>query len=377
MSTWGTGSSKVKVFGDDFNDDKIAKKAKELADKCLANRFKSGIIGVEKEKAPALVAVAGVAGAPATAKEYEEDAFGFIKIVRSKKSNEPVRVFVGETAGPTTANIWDEKTKSYIQVELATTKIGEGANEKTVIEGIKKVEQYTQNGHKIDPPTSLLKIDFFIEKTGDRSGLFALDAPPAPAQAPGSNLQMLHKTEIRNVAQSDQGYYLTNGFAHQNQGGQLLHFRKSPIGKIQATDLNNNNQTRDINAFISTKDDILFEIETERQDNFKKTDEPLISEFMGKAIPKYIPQKEVKGIVLRSGGKIAEANITMEKEISSELLKVLCVFAKDSDNTSASTRIGLKQISRTASPPASSPKDPSANAAQAQKPSCFGILSGG
>jgi hypothetical protein len=98
---------------------------------------------------------------------------------------------------------------------------------------------------------------------------------------------------------------------------------------------------------------------------------------MGKAIPKYIPQKEVKGIVLRSGGKIAEANITMEKEISSELLKVLCVFAKDSDNTSASTRIGLKQISRTASPPASSPKDPSANAAQAQKPSCFGILSGG
>jgi hypothetical protein len=374
MSTWGTGSSKVKVFGDDFSDDKIAKKAKELADKCLANRFKSGIIGVEKEKAPALVAVAGVAGAPATAKEYEEDAFGFIKIVRSKKSNEPVRVFVGETAGPTTANIWDEKTKSYIQVELATTKIGEGANEKTVIEGIKKVEQYTQNGHKIDPPTSLLKIDFFIEKTGDRSGLFALDAPPAPAQAPGSNLQMLHKTEIRNVAQSDQGYYLTNGFAHHEEDKPYVVSAGGSskiIGKIKAKDLNNNIQTRDINDLTSQNGDILFNIETKRQDNFKKTDEPLISEFMGKAIPKYIPQKEVKGIVLRSGGKIAEANITMEKEISSELLKVLCVFAKDSDNTSASTRIGLTQISRTASPPASSPNNPSGNPAQVTKPRCF------
>ena len=92
---------------------------------------------------------------------------------------------------------------------------------------------------------------------------------------------------------------------------------------------------------------------------------------MGKAIPKYIPQKEVKGIVLRSGGKIAEANITMEQEPSDRALRFFCACAKASGKIFASTRTSSTQISKTGSPPASSPNHPFAEGAQVTKPRSF------
>jgi hypothetical protein len=393
MSTWGTGSSpNVKVFDDDFSDDKIAKKAKELADKCLANRFKSGIIGVEVEKASASVAGAGVAGAglagaPAPAKEYEDVAIGFIKIMRSKKSKEePVRVFVGETEGPTTANIWDEKTKSYIQVELATTKIGEGANEKTVIDGIKKVQQIAQNGDKIDPPTSLSKIDFFIEKRGDRSGLFApadpaAPPPPPPAPAPGSDLQMLQKIEIRGGSKVEGGgdYYLTNGFAHQKEdkpydgsaGGS-----SKIIGKIQVTNsAQSTDSTKDIefseSFYHNNYNQIGIKINSGRDQS--KCNEKLISEFMKKSIPEYKSptdqSKQVQGIALRHKGQMNISEIGVSDNFDKYFSRVFpCATA--SQNPAGEPTITQKTISKT-SAPIPSPKDPSAQVAQVAELHCF------
>jgi len=378
MSTWGRGlttGNKVKVFDDDFNDDKIAKKAKELADKCLANRFKSGIIGVEEETVRSLPATAAAAGAPAPAKEYEDVAIGFIKIVRSQKSNQPVKVFVGETAGPTTANIWDENTKSYIQVSLET----EPVDGKSIIKKIKEVQQITQDGDKIDPPASLLKIDFFIERRGDRSGLFAPVVSTDPTLAKPEDFQMLHKTEIRggSVKKGGEDYYFTNGFAHQKDNLNPLTYDYQAIGKIQATDLKDNEINRNIKVVKDVNGDSSINIDSERHDNFKLSDRPLISEFMNKKIPQYVDGgKHVKGVVLRSGGQLTEANITMEQEFSDRVLRSVCVCATPSKNTPASTRTSSTQISKT-SAPIPSPNDPSANAAQAQKPSCFGILSGG
>jgi hypothetical protein len=356
----------------------IAKKAKELADDTLANRFKSGIIGVEVEKTG--VGAGAPAPAPAPAKEYEDVAIGFIKVVRSKKPDEPVRVFVGETAGPTTANIWDKDTQSYVQISLKTTQIGEGVDKKTVIDEA-RVQQIAQNGDIIKPPTSRLKIDLFIEKTGDRSGLFASAASPAsgspPSQDQGSELQMLQKIEIRggSKVEGGGGYYLTNGFTHQKEGEPYLAGGISKIiGKIKTTDTTQTQNREKKIEFYKTNDNKI-EIKIEEDRDLSKCKEKLISEFMGNKIPEYAKPEEqskhVKGIALRYEGQMNISEIGVSKYVD-KILTCLIPFATPPENPTGKVRITQTTFSKTSAPkPANSPSGPSAGPAQGACSSCF------
>ena len=365
----------------------IAKKAKELADDTLANRFKSGIIGVEveknKEAAAALAAAAAAAGAPAPAKEYEDQAFGFIKVVRSKKSKEPVRVFVGETPGPMTANIWDKDTNSYVQISLKTTQIGEGVDKKTVIDEA-NVQQIAQNGDIINPPTSRLKIDLFIEKTGDRSGLFPDPAPvvpPAPGSTPPADprdFQMLQKIEIRGGSKvvGGGGYYLTNGFAHQKEGNFGNENGNLFIGKIKTTDTTQeDNRERKIELYETFDTKKIGKIKIEDNRDQSKCKEKLISEFMGNKIPEYKTpddqSKHVQGIALRYNGQMNISEIGVSNNFDKFLSHALpCATA--SQNPAGNVRITQKTFSKTSAPkPANSPSGPSAGPAQGKGPRCF------
>ena len=389
MTTWGTsqGIVKVKVFDDDLStEEAIEKKAKELADDTLANRFKSGIIGVEVEKTgvgagvPAAAAGAGApAPAPAPAKEYEDVAIGFIKVVRSKKPDEPVRVFVGETAGPTTANIWDKDTQSYVQISLKTTQIGEGVDKKTVIDEA-NVQQIAQNGDIIKPPTSRLKIDLFIEKTGDRSGLFAPAASPASgsplSQDQGSELQMLQKIEIRggNKVEGGGGYYLTNGFAHQKEGEPSNENNVLFVGKIKATTTQGQDTSKNIEFFQSiNSNQIGIKINSGRDQS--KCKEKLISEFMEKAIPQYKTpdnqSKHVQGIVLRHEGQMNISEIGVSNDFNKYLSRAL-PCATPQQNPAGDVTITQKTFSKTSAPkPATNPSGASAGPAQQTSSSCF------
>jgi hypothetical protein len=389
MTTWGTsqGIVKVKVFDDDLStEEAIEKKAKELADDTLANRFKSGIIGVEVEKTgvgagvPAAAAGAGApAPAPAPAKEYEDVAIGFIKVVRSKKPDEPVRVFVGETAGPTTANIWDKDTQSYVQISLKTTQIGEGVDKKTVIDEA-NVQQIAQNGQTTGLPTSKLPIDLFIEKTGDRSGLFAPAASPASgsplSQDQGSELQMLQKIEIRggNKVEGGGGYYLTNGFAHQKEGEPSNENNVLFVGKIKATTTQGQDTSKNIEFFQSiNSNQIGIKINSGRDQS--KCKEKLISEFMEKAIPQYKTpdnqSKHVQGIVLRHEGQMNISEIGVSNDFNKYLSRAL-PCATPQQNPAGDVTITQKTFSKTSAPkPATNPSGASAGPAQQTSSSCF------